>query len=200
MIARGSVRLRLMSAAALLALLPVPANAEADKDRRYNSPSGAFSVSMDDLSGRRMAPGKEDVTGDTVVVDFTSRLVNVPFLSQRTVEWIKLDKPIDPQTYDAQATALVSGYLEARFGQGKLEVADRGKFRDREGRLIYAFAAKGEVQQLPAYWQGVVLFFDRGVALESELLAQPTQHKFESSGGVVLRGTVDWAMSIRPGA
>ena len=120
-------------------------------------------------------------------------------IEQRTVEWIRLDKPVDPLTYDAQATALVSSYLEARFGREKLVVADRGKFRDNAGRLIYAFAAKGLVNQWPAYWQGVVIFFDTGVAFPSELLAQDSQHKFAPLNGIILQSTVNWAMTIRPG-
>jgi hypothetical protein len=189
---------RLAVLAAALLVLPIAARADESKERRYLSSGGAFSISTDDLSARLMTPGKEETSGDTTVIDFSMQHPIVPFIEQRTVEWIRLDKPIDPMTYDAQATALVSGYLDARFGPGKLVVADRGKFRDSAGRLVYAFAAKGMVNQWPAYWQGVVMFFDTGVAFPSELLAQSTQHKFAPTGGVVLPEVVAWAVTVRP--
>jgi hypothetical protein len=190
---------RLLALVAVLLALPTAARADDSSERRYVSVSGAFSIAMDDLSARLMTPGKEEATGDTIVVDFSIAHPIVPFIEQRTIEWLKLDKPIDPLTYDTQATELVSSYLDARFGPGRLVLSDRGKFRDSEGRLVYAFAAKGLVSQWPAYWQGVVIFFDMGVAFPSELLAQPSQHKFAPTNGVVLPEVVAWATTIRPG-
>jgi hypothetical protein len=180
------------------ALFAAPAAAgPAQSENRYVSPSGAFSISMADAGANHFrAAGGETENADMVVADFpyvNSMGLALPW--RRTVEWLRLEKPVDPSQYDSQATDAVAGYLEARFG-GKLTVADRGKFRDADGRLVYAFAAKGIVNDVPTAWQGAVIFFDGGVAPVSELVASPA---FASKSGVVNQAIVDWAQTLRPG-
>ena len=193
-----AARMRAALFAAVLAVVTLAANADGPPERRYVAKSGAFSIAMEDLFARLMTPGDEQVSGDTIVIDFSLQHPPVPLIEQRTVEWIGLDKPVDPLRYDSQATELVSSYLDARF-HGDLSLADRGKFRDSQGRLVYAFSAKGSAAQMPAFWQGVVIFFDSGVAFPSELLAQPSQNKFISTNGIALPEVVEWATTIRPG-
>lgn len=180
----------------LLLFLALVAPAGAATDKRYVSPSGAFSISMNDIFVWK--PGPEDVSGTRVVVDFSAVHIAIPLLMERTVEWIGIAKPLDPSEYDFQANAVVNGYLQGRFGD-KLAVADRSKSRDSEGRLVYTFAAKGDVGNMPAFWQGTVLIFDSGVALVSEIIAQPTQHRFAPDHGVIWPEAVAWARTLRPG-
>jgi hypothetical protein len=179
-----------------LALFAAPAPADSSESR-YVSPSGTFSISMADADANHFrAAGGETANADMVVADFpyvNSMGLALPW--RRTVEWLRLEKPVDPSQYDAQATAAVDGYLEARFG-GKLTVAGRGKFRDAGGRLVYAFAAKGIANDVPTAWQGAVIFFDSGVALVSELVASPA---FAPKNGVINPSVVDWAETLRPG-
>ena len=182
--------------AVFLCLSSVPCAANAEQGPRYVSPSGAFSISMDGID-RIWTPGQEDASGNRIIVDFRRLDHGIAIIWQRSIEWIKLDKPLDPKEFDFQANAVVTGYLEGRFGD-KLTIGDRGKSRDGNGQLSYAFAAKGLVGGMPAYWQGGVVFFDSGVALVSELIAQPTQHKFDPANGVVWPDAMDWARSIRP--
>jgi hypothetical protein len=166
---------------------------------RYVSPSGAFSISLADSAGRSFHPGAETNNADMAIVDFPfTNSMGLELTWRRSVEWLKLDKPVDPAQYDQQATDAVAGYLEARF-DGKLVVADRGKFRDPDGRLVYAFAAKGEFNHLSAQWQGAVLFFPGGVALVSEVAALPPDGHFEAKNGVVSPPLIDWAETLRPG-
>jgi hypothetical protein len=165
---------------------------------RYVSPSGTFSIATTDFADRRFQAGAEKANGDVVVVDFpATNTMGLPQTWRRSVEWIKLDKPVEPAQYDAQATDAVAGYLEGRFGS-KLALTGRGKFRDADGRLVYAFAAAGTFNQLSAAWQGAVLFFDNGVALVSEVTAAPPQPT-QPQNGVVNQATVDWAETLRPG-
>ncbi|HXC57576.1 MAG TPA: hypothetical protein VNU97_19910 [Rhizomicrobium sp.] len=189
----------LLLLAASFALLAAPASGdEMRAARRYVSPSGAFSIAMDDEFDRLFHAGKENVSGDLVVVDFP-HMNSMGLATQwgRTIEWLKLDKAVDRLQFDAQASALVDGYLEGRYGAGTFAVLDRGKFRDADGDLVYAFSAKGSLNQMPAAWQGAVLFFDSGVALVSETGAQPAT--FDSKNGVTNEALVDWAETIRPG-
>jgi hypothetical protein len=166
--------------------------------QRYVAPGGVFSIDMSETHLFHL--GKVSSSADVVMVDF-------PYLStsglamsvSRTVEWLRIDKPVDPMSYDSQATGLVSGYLEGRYGAGQFTVADRGKFRDRDGRQVYVFAATGNLAQMPAQWQGTVLFFDTGVALVSSVIAQPTNYRFAPKGGIQERSAVDWALTLRPG-
>jgi hypothetical protein len=140
------------------------------------------------------------VSDDLVIVDFPfTNSMGLTLISDRTVEWIRLAKPIDPAQYDAQATALVEGYLEGRYGASKVSIVGSGKFRTGDGRLVYAFAGNGEVQQLLARWQGVVQFFDSGIALVAELVAQPTNHHLDPKGGIPSQPAVDWALTLQPG-
>jgi hypothetical protein len=183
---------------ALLAVTLFAAPASADPaESRYVSPSGAFSISMADADANHFrAGGDETANADMVVADFPYvNSMGLPLPWRRTVEWLRLEKPVDPAQYDSQATDAVTGYLDARFG-GKLTVADRGKVRDADGRLVYAFAAKGTVNDVPTAWQGAVVFFDSGVALVSELVASPA---FAPKSGVVNQSVVDWAETLRPG-
>ena len=195
----GMMRLSLRPALLLAAafLLTVPAGAQQEKGARYVSPSGAFSIALDGTD-RIWTPGDEDVSDHRIIVDFRRLGAGIPLTWQRSIEWIKLDKPLDPMEMDFQANAVVNGYLEGRFGD-KLAVADRSKSRDSQGRLTYTFAAKGLVGGMPAYWQGTVLIFDSGVALVSELIAQPSQHKFDPVNGIIWQDAVYWARSLRPG-
>ncbi len=182
---------------ALLAVVLFSAAADpAQAESRYVSPSGTFSISMADSAAQRFRAGGETTNADMVVADFpylNSMGLALPW--RRTVEWLRLEKPVDPSQYDQQATDAVAGYLEARFA-GKLAVVDRGKFRDADGRLVYAFAAKGIVNDVPTAWQGAVIFFDSGVALVSELVASQA---FASKSGVVNQSVVDWAETLRAG-
>jgi hypothetical protein len=188
-------RIILSGLAAGLLLLTKPSVAD---EARYISPSGAFSIATSDFAERRFQAGAENANGDIVVVDFpATNTMGLPQTWRRSVEWIKLDKPIEPAQYDAQATDAVTGYLEGRFG-GKLALTGRGKFRDADGRLVYAFAAAGTFNQLSAQWQGAVLFFDHGVALVSEVMAAPASPS-QPQNGVVNQALVDWAETLRPG-
>jgi len=188
-------QIMLSGIAASLLLFATPGVAD---EARYVSPSGAFSIATTDFAARRFQAGAENANGDIVVVDFPmTNTMGLPQTWRRSVEWIKLDKPIDPAQYDTQATDAVTGYLEGRFG-GKLALAGRGKFRDADARLVYAFAASGTFNQLSAQWQGAVLFFGNGVALVSEVMAAPAQAAAPQNG-VVNQALVDWAETLRPG-
>ncbi len=167
-------------------------------EARYASPSGMFSIATTDFADRHFQAGPEQVVGDVVVVDFPAmNTMGLPQTWRRSVEWIKLDKPVDPAQCDAQATDAVAGYLDGRF-DGKLVVAGRGKFRDADGRPVYAFAAAGSFNRLAAQWQGAVLFFDTGVALVSDVAAAPA-HPAQPLNGVIDQATIDWAQTLRPG-
>src|ERR1700733_9287022 len=102
-----------------LLLLAAPSVAD---EARYAAPSGAFSIATTDFAAHRFQAGAENATGDIVVVDFPmTNTMGLPQTWRRSVEWIKLDKPIDPAQYDAQATNAVAGYLDGRF-DGRLTV------------------------------------------------------------------------------
>ncbi|HEX4303576.1 MAG TPA: hypothetical protein VHZ78_12345 [Rhizomicrobium sp.] len=166
---------------------------------RYVAPDGEFSISLESNLERLFHAVPVTDNADFLLVDFPiMNSMGLALTWRRTVEWFKLEKPIDPSQYDRQATEAVDGYLQSRFG-GKFVVADRGKFRDANGRLTYAFAAKGELNQLPAQWQGAVIFFDNGVALVSEVIAEDSGHHFESKSGVVNASLIDWAQTLHAG-
>lgn len=169
-------------------------------DDRYVAPGGAFSIALSDPAAPLFRRGRESASADMVLADFP--FVNssgMATASSRTVEWIKLDKPIDPTQDDTQATALVQGYLEGRYGAGKYSIAGSGKFRAGDGRLVYAFAATTTLEQMPARWQGVVLFYDSGVALVSEIVPQPSGQQVDPKSGIVSQPAVDWALTLRAG-
>lgn len=187
-------RFRRIALTALLLVAPVAARAE--ENARYVAPGGAFSVATKDVFYWK--PGPADVADGRIIVDFTPLTVGIALIMRRSVEWIAIAKPLDPAEFDFQAKAVVAGYLQGRFGDA-LTVAGQGKSRDAAGRLVYAFAAKGTVGGMPAYWQGTVLIFDTAVALASELIAQPTQHKFAPEAGVIWPEAVAWARDLRPG-
>ena len=185
--------------AAIAAVAPCTAE-EAAPGLRYVAPGGVFSISLESVHERLFHAVPVADNADFMLVDFPiMNSMGLALTWRRTVEWFKLEKPLDPSQYDRQATDAVDGYLQARFG-GKIVLMDRGKFRDPNGRLIYAFAAKGDLDQLPAEWQGTVLFFGNGVALVSEIVAQPTtNHPFEAKAGVINPSLIDWAQTLRPG-
>jgi hypothetical protein len=167
---------------------------------RYIAHGGGFSIAGDDTFHQRFGAAAESRSGDITVVDFPLlNSMGLPLKWGRTVEWVKIDKPVDPLQMDVQASALVEGYLEGRFGAGAFAVADRGKFRGADGQLVYAFSAKGNLNEVPAAWQGAVLFFDTGVALVSETDAQSSQGVFDSRNGVANADLVGWAQTVRPG-
>ena len=190
--------LRPFAVAAALVLAAGAAFA-ADADR-YVAPGGVFSIALTDSAAPLFRRGRESVSGDMTLADFP--FVNSAGLdtaSSRTVEWIKLDKPIDPTQFDGQATALVEGYLEGRYGAGKFAITGSGKFRSSDGRLVYAFSASTSLDQAPARWQGSVQFFDGGVALVSEIVPQPAGPPADPKGGIVSQPAVDWALTLKPG-
>ena len=181
--------------AAALVLAAVPAVAAAD---RYVAPGGIFSIAASDPAAPLFRRGRESVSSDLILADFP--FVNSAGLataSSRTVEWIKLGAPVDPAQYDAQATALVDGYLEGRYGAGKYSIVGSGKFRASDGRLAYAFAATTTLDQAPARWQGCVMFFDIGIALVSEIV--PESRHIDPKGGIVSQPAIDWALTLKPG-
>lgn len=176
--------------AALSLLIAVPAAADSG---RYVAPGGAFSI----VAGEAHASG-ETATGNVIVVNFP-RANGAGLATQwgHTVEWVKLDKPVDPADNDAQAAALVDGYLNARFGAGAFTVGGRGKFRDDSGAEVYVFSAQGSLNGAAAGWQGVVLFFDSGVALVSNVAPQD-EMTASSRNGIVADSLVGWAKTLRP--
>ena len=191
--------LRPFAVAAMLVLAAGTASA-ADADR-YVAPSGAFSIALTDSAAPLFRRGRESVSSDMILADFPFvSSAGLATASSRTVEWIKLDKPIDPAQYDGQATAPVDGYLEGRYGAGKFTIAGSGKFRSSDGRLVYAFAASTILDEAPARWQGSVLFFDSGVALVSEIVPQPAGPPADPKGGIVSQPAVDWALTLKPGS
>ncbi len=119
--------------------------------------------------------------------------------SSRTVEWIKLGTPVDAAQYDGQATALVEGYLEGRYGAGKYTILGSGKFRSSDGRPVYAFAASTTLDEAPARWQGSVQFFDGGIALVAEIVPRPSGPPADPKSGIVSQPAVDWALTLKPG-
>jgi len=190
----------LLVLAAALGLFAWPAVGGDVQPDRYTAAGGAFSIAAGDAFHQRFGAGAEARSGEILVVDFPLlNSMGLPLQWGRTIEWVKLDKPVDPLQTDAQASALVDGYLEGRFGAGAFTIADRSKFRDADGQLVYAFSAKGNLNQVPAAWQGTVLFFDTGVALISETDAQPASGPFDSRNGVMNADLVGWAQTIRPG-
>lgn len=190
----------LLMTLAIALLFATPSLADqSGSEKRYVSPSGAFSISMESEFPLGLSTSKETSSGTMVLVDFSYRMAGIPLVWQRSIEWIKLDRPVDALQMDGQATDTVNGYLEGRFGAGTLVVSDRGKSRDADGRLVYAFAARGRINHYPAIWQGAVLFFDNGIAFASQVLAQPTNYRFDPQGGVIDQSVVNWAKTIRPG-
>jgi hypothetical protein len=189
-----------LAAAAFAALISTAAAEDAAPADRYVAPNGTFSIATLGGNGVAFHAKPPVVNGDFTIVDFPSlSSANLPLAWGRTIEWIRLDKPIDPMQWDAQATGLVSGYLESRFGAARFPISDRGKFRDAKGRLVYAFAAKGELDQMPAQWQGVVMFFDGGVAMVSEVVSQPVGDAYAPKNGIQSQDLVNWALTLRPG-
>jgi hypothetical protein len=189
--------LRPLVLAAALAFATGPSFADSD---RYVAPGGVFSIALHDPAAPLFRRGRESVSNDMILTDFPFvNSAGMATASSRTVEWIKLVKPIDPAQDDAQATALVEGYLEGRHGAGKFAVTGSGKFRASDGRLVYAFAATTTLEQLPARWQGSVIFFDTGIALVSEIVPQPAGQHADPQGGIVSQPAVDWAQTLRAG-
>jgi len=181
---------------ALSLLLAGPVLAE----DRYVAPGGAFSIALSDPAAPAFRRGRETASSDIVITDFPFVNSNgLAMASSRTVEWIGLPTPIDPAQYDGQATAVVEGYLEGRYGAGKFTITGSGKFRASDGRLAYAFAATTTLDQAPARWQGTVLFFVSGVALVSEIVPQPAGNPVDPRSGIVSQPAVDWALTLRPG-
>lgn len=68
-----AARMRVALLATALAVLPLAARADGPPERRYVAKSGAFSIAMDDLAARLMTTGAEQVSGDTIVVDFSTQ-------------------------------------------------------------------------------------------------------------------------------
>ncbi len=186
--------LRALALASVLAVSATMAIAA----ERYVAPGGAFSIALTDPAAPAFRSGRETVSNELIAAEF-------PFLdssglalaSGRTVEWIRLEKPIDPSQYDGQATALAEGYLEGRYGAGAFALAGSGKFRSADGRLVYVFAAQGTFDGRPARWQGCVQFFDAAVALVGEVA--PGGARQDETRGIVSQPAVDWALTLRPG-
>jgi hypothetical protein len=184
--------------AAALSLSTVAMAADAD---RYVAPGGLFSIDAHDAAAPLFRRGKEQSSSDLFLVEFPFvNSMGLALVYSRTVEWVKLEKPVDQSQFDGQASALAEGFLEGRYGAGKFTIQDRSKFRSADGQLVYAFAARGELDQMPAQWQGVVRFFDTGIALVGEVVAQPTADRFSPKGGIVSQPAVDWAETLKPGA
>ena len=185
-------------AAALVLSAGVPFAADAD---RYVAPGGAFSIALTDSAAPVFRRGRESVSSGIILADFPFvNSAGLAAVSSRAVEWIKLDQAIDPAQYDGQATAVVEGYLEGRYGAGKFSILGSGKFRSSDGRLVYVFAASTTLDEAPARWQGSVLFFDGGVALVSEIVPQPAGQKADPTRGIVSQPAVDWALTLKPGS
>ncbi len=174
--------------------------APAQADDRYVAPESAFSIALSDPAAPIFRRGRESVSDELIVADFPFvNSAGMATASSRTVEWIRLDKPIDPAQDDGQAMAVVEGYLEGRYGAGKYGITGSGKFRAGDGRLVYVFAATTVLEQMPARWQGVVLFYDTGVALVCEIVPQPTGQQVDPKSGIVSQPAVDWALTFKPG-
>jgi hypothetical protein len=190
---------RALALAAALVLSGTAAYADATA-QRYVAPGGAFSIALTDPAAPAFRRGRESMGDKMIFADFPFENSNgLAMTSSRTVEWIKLDKPVDPAQFDGQAMALVEGYLEGRYGAGKYAVGGSGKFRAPDGHLVYVFAATTTLDEMPARWQGVVQFYDGGIALVSEIVPQHAGQHADSSSGIISQPAVDWALTLRPG-
>ena len=184
--------------AATLALA-TPSSASFFGSDRYVSPGGEFSIAMQTTMDREFHVDKQNANGDIVLVDFQYAMAQAHNgFAQRTVEWLKLDKPVDAALYDAKASETVSGYLEGRFAGNVFTIATRQKQRDTDGRLVYVFSATGTFNGTPCAWQGSILFFDSGVALVSQLNTLNTRALLDADGLTDAELTA-WASTIRPG-
>lgn len=196
--AHAPMILRALALASALAVATTMALADAAE--RYVAPGGAFSIALTDPTAPTFRRGRESVSDQMIFADFPFENSNgLAMSSSRTVEWIKLDKPVDLQQLDVEATALVEGYLEGRYGAGKYTVGGGYKFRAPDGRLAYVFAATTTLDEMPARWQGVVQFYDRGIALVCEIVPQPALQHTDPGSGIVSQPAVDWALTLRPG-
>jgi hypothetical protein len=188
-----------LAAVALLVLAnsSITASVSAE-ERRYASPSGAFSISMENFWARGYSAGKEVVLPNALLTDFSLHSVGLALIDQRCIEWVRTDEPITPALYEQRAGEAVDGYLEGRFGAGTFVVLGRGSIQS-ESRPVLTFAARGRLNSWPADWQGVVVFFDGGIALVSQVVAQPTTYTPAPVNGITNQQLVDWALTLRPG-
>lgn len=174
--------------------------AAAAAPERYVAPGGVFSIAAQDAAAPAFRKGKESKSADLVLADFPFvDSAGLAMLTGRTVEWVKLDKPLDPAQFDGQASALADGYLEGRYGAGAFTIGGSGKFRAADGRLIYVFAAAGTLDKQPARWQGVIQFFDHGIALVGETVFLPEGQTPDLSRGIISQAAIDWAQTLQPG-
>lgn len=168
-------------------------------DGRFVSSGGEFSIAMQSTMDREFKAGDELSNADIVLVDMSYAMADAHFgFAQRTIEWLKLAKPVEPASYDAQASDTVNGYLEGRLAENKFVITDRKKSRNEAGQLVYSFSATGAVNGTPAAWNGVVLFFDSGVALVSEFHALGTKPMLDADG-LTDAEFAAWAATLRPG-
>ena len=181
-----------------VALLAAPGAAAKIVGDRYVAPDGAFSIAMAATADKEFKLDKEGGNADLVVVDFQYAMAQAhEGFAQRTVEWIKLEAPVDPAQYDAHASATASGYLEGRFAGVAFTMTDRRKLRTESGQLVYTFAATGTVNGTPSLWHGALLFFDSGVALVSQLHTAATQPMLDADG-ITDAELTTWASTVRP--
>jgi hypothetical protein len=187
-----------LAVAAFVALIAAAAAA----DFRYAPSSGEFSIDMSNPGDRGYKPGREQRSGHALLVDFWFGQGQLHGgLVQRTIEWVPLDQPMTPEQRDPMVRQLVSDYLVQRFGS-KFALVDIVKHRDAEGRLVYLFVAKGEIDSLPSGWQGSVAVFDNAVALVSEVMSlnmlNSGLRNVPETDGVFDPELVRWAATLRP--
>ncbi len=187
-----------LAAAGLLGLVS-PAVAGTIRDSRYYADGGGYSIDMQRPDDRAFRLDKETSNGDGVITQFifSPGATFWNLTANRTIEWLKLSRPIAPEQNDRAAQDLVDGYLTARYPDVKYTMLARRKSRTDDGRLYYVFEAKGRIADNDMNWQFCVLPFDTAIAL----VVQATNARPGQLGGDTFEEApfLRWATSVRPG-
>jgi hypothetical protein len=185
----------------LAAILTLVSAARGDTiDGRFVAKSGSFSIDMHRMRDGAFHLSRESASSDVVIADFmySPGATFHGLFAGRTIEWFNLSQPIAKEQCDQAAGDAVTGYLDGRLGRGKFQVTAKRKARTDDGQLYYVFSARGVLNDSPMDWRGVIVIFDSGIALVSQI-APVEVKKWGVEDAFDEAQFVSWAITVRPG-